>query len=231
MHSRHQYHWHTGYVPPQTVACPHLGAWMARVLGPRNPVIPPFVNIGQRLEGVGEKEELKAFTTAGFFGSEYGPMNLPYPERAAASVQPPKGMTAGRYANRARLFRKLVDQNPNREVMSDYQRQSMLRSLENADRLIASKDREAFDIGLEPKESRERYDTGRFGQRLPAGATAGRIRRALCRGDDGIRALPALGHAQRRPHDGRPHAQGNGPADRAADSRPGGARNCWIGRW
>ena len=53
LHSRHQYHWHTGYVPPQTVACPHLGGWMARVLGPRNPVMPAFVNIGQRLEGIG----------------------------------------------------------------------------------------------------------------------------------------------------------------------------------
>ena len=53
LHSRHQYHWHTGYVPPQTVACPHLGAWMARVLGPQNPVMPAFINIGQRLEGVG----------------------------------------------------------------------------------------------------------------------------------------------------------------------------------
>ena len=51
LHSRHQYHWHTGYVPPQTVAAPHIGAWMARVLGPSNPVIPPFINIGQRLEG------------------------------------------------------------------------------------------------------------------------------------------------------------------------------------
>ena len=54
LHSRHQYHWHTGYVPPQTVACPHIGSWMAKVLGPRNPVIPAFINIGQRLEGVGE---------------------------------------------------------------------------------------------------------------------------------------------------------------------------------
>ena len=80
LHSRHQYHWHTGYVPPQTVACPHIGAWISRVLGPRNPVMPAFVNIGQRLEGIGENEEIKAFTTAGFFGSEFGPMNLPYPE-------------------------------------------------------------------------------------------------------------------------------------------------------
>ncbi len=45
LHSRHQYHWHTGYVPPQTVAAPHIGAWMAKVLGPNNPVIPPFINI------------------------------------------------------------------------------------------------------------------------------------------------------------------------------------------
>src|SRR5215510_5773843 len=34
LHSRHQYHWHTGYVPPQTVAAPHIGSWIARVLGP-----------------------------------------------------------------------------------------------------------------------------------------------------------------------------------------------------
>src|SRR3989442_1757521 len=33
LHSRHQYHWHTGYVPPQTVACPHIGSWIARVRG------------------------------------------------------------------------------------------------------------------------------------------------------------------------------------------------------
>src|SRR5436309_7958668 len=74
LHSRHQYHWHTGYVPPQTVAAPHLGAWVARVLGPRNPAIPPFIGVVQRLEAVGEKEELKAFHTAGVLGGEHGPI-------------------------------------------------------------------------------------------------------------------------------------------------------------
>lgn len=164
LHSRHQYHWHTGYVPPLTVAAPHIGAWMAKVLGPKNPVIPPFINIGQRLEGVGEKEELKAFTTAGFFGSEYGPMNLPYPKDAVRSVQPPKGMEPGRFSNRYRHYRKLIDQNPNRELLSDYQQQSMLRSMDAAHRLLQSKEKFAFDLTREPKESYERYDTGRFGQ-------------------------------------------------------------------
>ena len=164
LHSRHQYHWHTGYVPPQTVACPHIGAWMAKVLGPRNEVMPPFINIGQRLEGVGESEELKAFTTAGFFGSEFGPMNLPFPEDAAQSVRPPKGMDPGRFSNRYRFFRKLVDQSPHRDYMSDFQQESLLRSMDNAHRLLSSKEREAFDITREPKESYARYDTGRFGR-------------------------------------------------------------------
>ncbi|HAE10217.1 MAG TPA: hypothetical protein DCG39_01100, partial [Opitutae bacterium] len=164
LHSRHQYHWHTGYVPPLTVAAPHLGAWMAKVLGPRNEIIPPFINIGQRLEGVGEKEELKAFTTGGFFGTEYGPMNLPYPEQAVQSVQPPKGMEPGRFSNRYRHFKKLIDQNPDREKMSDFQRESMVRSLESAHRLLQSDEKKAFDLTLEPKESYEAYDTGRFGR-------------------------------------------------------------------
>jgi hypothetical protein len=164
LHSRHQYHWHTGYVPPQTVACPHIGSWMAKVLGPRNPVMPAFINIGQRLEGIGESEELKAFTTAGFFGAEFGPFNLPYPDEAARSVRPPQGMDAGRFANRYKLYRKLVDGNPNRDFMSDYQQESMLRSLENAHRLLGSKDKEAFDLTTEPKESLEAYGDGRFGR-------------------------------------------------------------------
>ena len=164
LHSRHQYHWHTGYVPPITVAAPHLGAWMAKVLGPKNEVIPPFINIGQRLEGVGEKEELKAFTTAGFFGSEYGPMNLPYPEQAVQSVQPPKGMEPGRFSNRYKHFKKLLDQNPNREQLSDFQRESMLRSMESAHRLLQSKEKDAFDLTLEPKDSYAKYGDTRFGR-------------------------------------------------------------------
>jgi hypothetical protein len=164
LHSRHQYHWHTGYVPPQTVACPHIGSWISKVLGPRNSVMPAFINIGQRLEGVGESEELKAFTTAGFFGSEFGPLNLPFPDQAAAAVRPPQGMTQERFVNRDRLYRKLVDANPNRDFISDYQQQSILRSMDNAYRLLSSDQKAAFDISLEPKESFEKYDTGRFGQ-------------------------------------------------------------------
>src|SRR6185437_4205936 len=164
LHSRHQYHWHTGYVPPQTVAVPHLGSWVARVRGPNNPAIPAFINIGQRLEGVGESEELKAFTTAGFFGSEYGPFNLPFPTDAVAAVRPPKGMTRERFESRMKRYRELVKSSPLGEMAGEYHRESMLRAVENAHRLLSSKERDAFDLTREPKENFKRYNTGRFGQ-------------------------------------------------------------------
>jgi hypothetical protein len=163
LHSRHQYHWHTGYVPPQTVACPHIGSWIARVRGPNNPAIPPFINIGQRLEGVGESEELKAFTTGGFFGSDFGPFNIPYPTDAVDSVRPPRGMTAERFEARQRRYRELLRRSPVGEMASDHHHASMLRAFENAHRLLSSRERDAFDVTREPRHIFERYNTGRFG--------------------------------------------------------------------
>jgi uncharacterized protein (DUF1501 family) len=164
LHSRHQYHWHTGYVPPQTVAAPHLGAWMAKVLGARNPVMPAFVDIGQNLENNGEKEELKAFHTAGFLGGEFGPFLLPYPEDAVAAVRPPKGMTPQRFETRYKHYRELVMRSPLGEHGGDHQQQSMIRAMENAHRLLSSPQRAAFDLSQEPRESYDKYNTGRFGQ-------------------------------------------------------------------
>ncbi len=163
LHSRHQYHWHTGYVPPQTVAAPHLGAWISKVLGPRNPAIPAFIDIGQRLEDVGEREELKAFHTAGFLGSEFGPFVLPYPQQAIAAVRPPANMTPKRFSQRYERYRRLVESGPLGQRGSTYQQKSMLRAMESAHRLLSSPARVAFDLTQEPKETYDRYNTGRFG--------------------------------------------------------------------
>ena len=163
LHSRHQYQWHTGYAPPQTVAAPHLGAIIARTLGPKNPAVPAFINIGQRFD-LGEGEELKAFTTAGFLGSEFGPFNLPFPDQAVEAVRPPHGMTPGRFESRTKFYKRLVADSPITQAGSDYQKESLLRSLDNSHRLLSSPAAKAFDLTLEPKASYDTYNTGRFGQ-------------------------------------------------------------------
>ena len=159
LHSRHQYMWHTGYAPPQTVAAPHIGAVMARTLGPLNPAVPAFINIGQRFDN-GEAEELKAFTTAGFLGSEYGPFNIPFPDQAGGTVRPPNGMTPGRFEDRNKFYKKLLAASPVGKHGSDYQKESLLRSMDNAHRLLSSPASKAFDLSLEPLESIRKYVPG-----------------------------------------------------------------------
>lgn len=162
LHSRHQFQWHTGYAPPQTVAAPHIGSIIARTLGPLNPAVPAFIDIGQRFD-LGEGEELKAFHTAGFLGSEYGPFLIANPDEAVASVRPPPGMSPGRFENRDRFYRELMAKSPIGQYGSDYQQQSLIRSMDNAHRLLSSPAAKAFDLSLEPKESYNKYNTGRFG--------------------------------------------------------------------
>jgi len=162
LHSRHQYHWHTCYEPPQTVAAPHIGSWIAHELGPKNPVIPAFINIGQRMT-LGEAEELKAFHTAGFLGSEFGPFMIPDPSSGLDAVKPPAGMSFSRFERRNQLYADLLAKNPIGELGSDYQKESFKRSMEQAYALLKSPEAKAFDLTEEPKENYDIYNTGKFG--------------------------------------------------------------------
>src|SRR5690606_16719656 len=106
---------------------------------------------------LGEGEELKAFTTAGFLGTEYGPFNIPFPEDAAASVRPPGGMSPARFERRDAFFRRLLEASPIGQHGSAYQRESLLRAYDNAHRLLSSPAAAAFDLAQEPLESIRRY--------------------------------------------------------------------------
>jgi hypothetical protein len=164
LHSRHQYHWHTGYVPPQTVAMPHIGSVVSRTLGPKNPTVPAFISIGQNMEIGGESAAVKAFHTAGFLGSEYGPFLITNPQDAAASIRPSAELGEKRFLNRRQLYERLLAKEPVYEYAGDFHRESLIRSLESADRLLTSPSAKAFDLSLEPQRVYDTYNTGRFGQ-------------------------------------------------------------------
>ena len=157
LHSRHQYHWHTGYAPPQTVACPHMGSVIAKTLGPKNPDIPAFIDVGQNLEIGAESDAVKAFHTAGFLGSEYGPFLIYDPNEAAAAVRPAH-LSEERFRRRYERYRRLLEAHG-----SQHQQESLVRSLDNAHRLLSSPAAKAFDLSLEPKKTYDTYNTGRFG--------------------------------------------------------------------
>ena len=111
----------------------------------------------------GESDGVKAFHTAGFLGTEYGPFLIADPADAMASVRPPAHMTDGRFRARYERYRRLVEASPIVKYGSDYQQESLERSLEKAHRLVTSGVAKAFDLSLEPKKVYDLYNTGRFG--------------------------------------------------------------------
>src|SRR6185369_12979329 len=164
LHSRHQFHWHTGYVPPQSIAVPHIGSVIAKTLGPKNPTVPPFISIGQNMEIGGESASIKAFHTAGFLGAEHAPFLITDPQDAASAVRPPADLGSARFRSRRKLYEELLKAQPVYQFGGDFQREGLLRSMDAADRLLSSPSATAFDLSLEPKQTFDAYNTSRFGQ-------------------------------------------------------------------
>lgn len=162
LHSRHQFHFHTCYVPPQTVSAPGMGGYIARALGPRHPDVPAYIDIGQRFDVGGEDFEVKAFHTAGFLGDDFGPFFVSEPSDAMRAVLPPPGMSQKRFDERWATYQKVLKARADR-FDEDTRRETFRRSLDGAHRLMHSPAAKAFDLSLEPQESYQKYNTGRFG--------------------------------------------------------------------
>ena len=64
-----------------------------------------------------KQEQLQAYTTAGFLGSEFGPFNIPFPQEAAKAVRPPEGMTPGRFEDRNKFYKRLLAASPEGALM------------------------------------------------------------------------------------------------------------------
>src|SRR5216117_2534180 len=79
----------------------------------------------------------------------------------------PSRSSPPRFENRDTFYKKLLAQSPVGQAGSDYQKESLLRSLDNAHRLLSSPAAKAFDLSLEPKESVRKY--------LPEGVDPGMV--------------------------------------------------------
>jgi hypothetical protein len=72
-------------------------------------------------------------------------------------------MSPERFERREALYKRLLAESPIGQNGSEYQKDSLLRSMDNAHRLLSSPAAKAFDLSLEPRASYDKYNTGRFG--------------------------------------------------------------------
>ena len=224
LHSRHQYHWHTGYVPPQTVAAPHLGAWIAQARARRTRRSRPSSTSASATTATARPRSSRRSRPAASSAASTARSVSPIPQQAVAAVRPPAGHERQSVSATAiETYKKLLGESPVARHGSDYQRESLLRVARERPPPAERSGREGLRPVARAAEELRRYNTGRFGlgcllarRLVEAGARYIEVTTEY---------VPFLhwdthenGHTRRRPEaDDR-------RADRPADPRPGRAR-------
>jgi hypothetical protein len=143
-HIPYQVKWHTGYAPPQTVNPPFIGAWISKVLGQRNADLPAYIDACRPEDTGNVFLALPSFNASGFLGSEHGPLLIPDASRGQEILR--SRIKLDRFENRYQKFRQIAEASPAAELTSSYQKESMVRAMENAYRLMNSPAATAFDL-------------------------------------------------------------------------------------
>ena len=200
LHSRHQYHWHTGLHPAaDRWRCRTSARWSRRRSARRIRQCPRSSPSGRTWRSAAESAALKSFHTAGFLGTEYGPFLITDPQDAASAVRPPAELGDARFRSRRKLYEQLLANEP----VYEYWRRLSARIAD----AVAGRGRPAAHVavgqGVRPvaraEEELRHLQHRPLRAGLPAGAAAGGSRRALRRGDHRVHPVPLLGFARERP--------------------------------
>jgi hypothetical protein len=132
---------------------PSLGAVAARVQGPVDPSVPPFVGLAAKTQHMPWSDH----GTPGFLGTAYAAFN---PDGQGMADMTLKGMTLDQLGDRKRLLKSFDDLR--RDVDASGQMKGMDALTERAmNVLTSSKLKDALDLGKESTKVRDRYGDGK----------------------------------------------------------------------
>jgi hypothetical protein len=132
---------------------PSLGAAVARLQGPVDPSVPPFVGLAARTQHMPWSDP----GTPGFLGTAYAPFK---PDGQGMADMTLKGTSLDQLADRKRLLKSFDDLN--RAIDASDQMKGMDALTQRAmDVLTSSKLKDALDLSREPAQVRERYGDGK----------------------------------------------------------------------
>jgi hypothetical protein len=158
-HNRGRYYMHTGYVPNPNIEYPSYGSVVAHELAPLNKEleVPPFVSVGGASEG------------PGFLGMSWAPFVV----NSNGDVRNMNmGVESGRAQQRLAML-SAIEEDFNKDVSSEFGRRGSRSStaasehekvLAKTVNLMTSKQMEAFKVGSEKADVRERYGNTGFGK-------------------------------------------------------------------
>jgi Protein of unknown function (DUF1501) len=151
VHLKAQYYAMTGYLFPQGVKVPSMGAVVARSLGRRDPNVPPYIYIGRDIDTSDEEKLfISEYIGPGFYGVNYAPFMIPDAAKGLATLNAAAGMPMERLDRRQAYLRALAAAEApelrKAEKAADY-----LKTMEAARAMMDSPIRRAFDYRKEEK--------------------------------------------------------------------------------
>jgi len=152
-HPKYIYQVHTGYKFPAGFNAPSMGSIISRNIGPLNPNIPAYIDIGRDPnDPKTENQFLNVVCGPGFYGHDYSPFVIERPMDGMKTLQKLDGMTDERLDARLRYQQKLNSKLPSRLRDNDTI-QRYMKSMLDARNLMDSPAKKAFRFMEEEPES------------------------------------------------------------------------------
>lgn len=149
IHLKAQYYAMTGYLFPQGVKAPSIGAAVARNLGRWNPNVPPYIYIGRDIDtSDAEKLFISEYLGPGFYGVNYAPFMIPDPARGLSTLNAVGDMKLDRL-DRRQDYLKAISGLTQKQLQEANKVKDYMKVMEDARAMMDSPVKKAFDYQKE----------------------------------------------------------------------------------
>ncbi len=152
-HDSGNYYLHTSYAPRGTIQHPGLGSWLMQMSGKTNSTLPGNIRIDGSAQTPGRE---------GFFSKSTAPLHIGDPNKGLSNVRAHNTVDEIEMQERLALA-EMMDLSFHQKYRST-EVASYSEIYEEALKLMTSRDLEAFDLGKEPGDVKERYGNSRLGR-------------------------------------------------------------------
>jgi hypothetical protein len=168
-HTRAQYHLMTGYPFPTGFKAPGLGAKISRVLGPREPNMPPFIVLGRETldpgaGGADTRQFVNGLHGSGFYGMRHAPLIIKDPTKGLEVLNTVSDMNVDRL-DRRQAYLEAISGLSSSELRESAKVKEYMTVIERARALMDSPLKDAFAYKTDEPEAFQSYKVDhRFGE-------------------------------------------------------------------
>lgn len=165
IHLKAQYYAMTGYLFPAGVKAPSMGAVVGRTLGRRDPLVPPYIEIGRDINSSNQEFLfINEYQGPGFYGPRYAPFMIPEPTQGLPTLNAVAGMQPDRL-DRRQAYLQAINGMSAKELRESDKAKEFAKVMEDARAMMDSPVKRAFEFKDERPETLKGYETGhRFGK-------------------------------------------------------------------